>query len=332
MKILVTGGTGFLGKTLALRLLKLGYSVTVLGRNLTVGRELEEQGILFFQANLADSEKIINACAEQSIVFHCAALSAPWGRPKDFYNANVLGTRSITQGCLRHDVKRLIHVSSPSIYFDMTDRLNIKETDSFPALPVNHYAHTKRLAEEEVDQASAQGLPVVTIRPRALFGPGDQTILPRLIRANQRLGIPMIDNGHALIDLTYIDNAVDALLCCIDSPGNTLGKKYNITNGTPTHLSTVLQSLFQKLNLPFRPINIRYPIAYAIASLLEGLSCTVLMGKEPLFTRYTIGVLAKSQTFDISEARNELGYKPVIGIDEGLDLFADWWKAQVNGY
>jgi nucleoside-diphosphate-sugar epimerase len=332
MSVLVTGGTGFLGKKLSLKLLNMGYSVTILGRNLKIGQELENQGITFFQADLSNQEKLIKACTGQTVVFHCAALSAPWGKPKDFYTANVLGTRFITQGCLRHEVRRLIHVSSPSIYFDLTDRLNIKETDPLPALPVNHYAHTKRLAEEEVDKASAQGLPVVTIRPRALFGPGDQTILPRLIKANQKLGVPMINNGQALVDLTYIDNAVDAMLCCIDSPDSTLGKKYNISNGTPTDLNTLLQSLFQKLNLPLKPIHLRYPVAYGLASILEGISHTLLMGKEPLFTRYSIGVLAKSQTLDISAARNELGYKPIIGIDEGLDLFADWWKAKTNGH
>lgn len=349
MKVLVTGGTGFLGKRLALRLQRLGCRVTVLGRNATVGQELEAQGIAFLRVNITEPEAVIRACTDQEVVFHCAALSSPWGKAADFHRINVLGTRSVAEGCLRHGVNRLIYVSSPSIYFDGADRLQIKESDPLPETSVNAYTRTKRLAEDEVDWATAQGLPVITLRPRALFGPGDRTILPRLIRANQRFGVPLIDGGQAMIDLTYIDNAVDALMTCLyatipraagnitgaassGSAGNTAlltppwGCKYNISNGTPVRLKPLLQTLFRKLDVPFKPLPLRYPVADGIGATLEILSKTLLFGREPILTRYSVGVLAKSQTLDISAAQADLGYRPVIGIDEGLDLFADWWK------
>src|SRR5690606_3825206 len=114
------------------------------------------------------------------------ALSSPGGKYSDFYNSNVIGTRNIVEGSRRHQVGRLIYVSTPSLYFDYTDRWNLSESAPLPRKPVNAYAATKRRAEEEVEPAFAAGLPVITIRPRAIFGPGDQTILPRLLLANQK--------------------------------------------------------------------------------------------------------------------------------------------------
>ena len=328
MNVLVTGGTGFLGQHLALKLLQLGYTVSVMGRNKTIGCQLEEQGIRFIQADLADATNVIEACDGQVLVFHCGALSAPWGRKQDFYNTNVLGTRNVIQGCQKFGINRLVHVSSPSIYFDRQDRFNIDEDSPLPLKPINDYARTKQLAEVEIDHAFQKGLPVITIRPRAIFGPGDQTILPRLILANQRLGIPFINQGQALIDVTYVENVVDALLCCIDSPENTLGKKYNISNGTPITLIALMENLFQKLGQKLRPIPVSYTVAYGLATLLEVFSKTLLFGQEPLFTRYGIGVLAKSQTLNINRACEELGYYPRISIDEGLQHFAGWWRQQ----
>jgi nucleoside-diphosphate-sugar epimerase len=206
MNILVTGGTGFLGKHLALRLQSLGDNVTILGRNRKIGQQLEAEGFKFLSVDLKDKEATIAACRGQDYVFHCAALSSPWGKYRDFYNSNVLATRHIIQGCQESGVKRLIHVSTPSIYFNFCDRFNISEIDPLPKIPANAYAKTKLLAEQEIDSAYQQGLPVITIRPRSIVGVGDTAIFPRLLQASSRSGIPLINQGKACIDVTYVDN------------------------------------------------------------------------------------------------------------------------------
>ncbi|WP_044642924.1 NAD-dependent epimerase/dehydratase family protein [Risungbinella massiliensis] len=328
MRALVTGATGFLGKALSMRLQQLGWKVTATGRNRTIGKVLEEQGIMFRPSPLENRKEIIALCQEQDYVFHCGALSSPWGKYAQFYQANVIGTRNVIEGCIESQVKRLIHVSTPSIYFSFQDRLNVKETDPLPNKMVNHYASTKQLAELEVDQAFSQGLETITIRPRALFGPEDQTILPRLLKANEKKMVPLINNGRALIDLTYIENVVDALLLCVDAPKTSLGKKFNITNGEPVYLIEVLEKLFNKLQSPFYGKAISFGSAYRIAALLELLSKTILLGKEPTLTRYTVGVLGVSQTLDISAAKRELGYRPRVSIEEGVDHFVHWWRKQ----
>ncbi len=321
MKILVTGATGFLGKRSIFRLKELGHEVTALGRNTTIGRELAAENVKFIVRDLRDRDGIISDCKGQDCVFHCGALSSPWGREKDFYDINVLGTKNLISGCQIHNVGRLIHVSTSAVYFDYRDRLNIPEDMPFPT-PVNAYAKSKQLAELEIIKANRSGLPVITIRPRGIFGPGDTAILPRLMKANQRLGIPLIDGGNAQIDITYVDNVIDALLLCQQAPDRLLGRIFNITNGAPISVANLLAKLFANLNTPCQLRPISRQMADLMASLMETIANTILMGREPILTRYTVGLLAYSQTLDITAATQELGYQPRISIDEGLDLFA----------
>ena len=314
-----------MGQKLAVRLQMLGYEVSVLGRNPIKGEQMKAQGMQFLPVDLKDRAATVAACLGQDYIFHCAALSSPWGKYQEFYQANVIGTQNIIQGCASHPVRRLIHVSTPSVYFEFCDRLNIPETTPLPAQPVNAYAHTKRQAEEELNKAYQGGLPVISIRPRGIFGPGDSAIFPRLIRANQKLGIPLINQGKACIDMTYIDNVVDALILCQTAPNHLLGRTFNITNGEPTQLIDLLKQLFTKLDLPLKLKPISYRAADWTASAMELLAKTLGLGREPLLTRYTVGVLSFSQTLDITSAQTELGYKPKITLEEGLDIFAKDW-------
>lgn len=310
MKILITGGTGFLGSRVARRLALEGHSVTAAGSK---------------KMDLRNGDEVDNACRGQDIVIHCGALSAPWGREEAFYETNCLGTKHVIEGCFKHSVKRLIHISTPSLYFDFRDRFNINESEPLPR-PCNAYAHSKRLAEEEIDRAFQEGLEVITLRPRGIFGPGDTTIFPRLILANREKKLPLINEGKALLDLTYVDNVVDAILLAMQAPKSALGKKFNITNGEPWTALALIKCLLSHLNEPFYPKQVPYSVAYGAAWMMELYSKYFNDFKEPRFTRYSVGVIAKSQTLDIQAAKTELGYVPKVGIEEGIHQFVKWWK------
>ena len=326
MKVLVIGATGFLGQALARRLKELDIDVTATGRNLDVGEQLQREGILFIPSDLMDAISIRALCQGKDVVFHCAALAAPWGRYEDFYKANVIGTENVIKGCMAAHSQRLVYVSSPSIYFAFESRLNVAENDPLPARQINAYGKTKLLAEKAIDQAHAEGLPVITIRPRAIFGPGDTTILPRVMQALESGRMRIIGDGENFIDLTYIDNVVDALLLCAQSPTDTLGKKYNITNGEPIHLWSTLEELSHRLGYPAPKGKINTSMALFLANLVELSHWALSINREPLLTRYGVAVLANSTTLNIQAARQELGYKPRISIDEGLDKFVHWWQ------
>jgi nucleoside-diphosphate-sugar epimerase len=327
MKALITGATGFLGGALARRLHALGWDVTAQGRDPAALKALEAQGIRAVQANLEDAQAIVNACRDREIVFHSGALANDWGRPEVFYNANVLGTRNVIRGCQEHYVKRLVHVSTPSIYFRFVPRNNVKESDPLPP-PVTEYARTKRLAELEVDKAFAAGLPTVTIRPRAIFGPGDRTILPRLINRLQRGILRIIGDGQNLADMSYIENVVDALLLCADSPNYTLGKKYNITNGEPVRLWEMVEKLCQRLDLKYPTQRLPYPFVDKVAGVMEFVARLLPGQPEPPLTRYSVAMISLTTTLDITAAKNDLGYKPRVSNEAGFEKFVEWWKSK----
>lgn len=325
MKALVSGATGFLGGTLTRRLKNMNWDITALGRNTSKLDELEALGIKAEQVDLKDKDGLYNAFKDQEIVFHCAAFPSPWGNYEKFYQANVIGTRNVVQACEINKVKRLVHVSTPSIYFDYNSRINVKETDPLPE-PASNYAATKLLAEEEIDKAFANGLETITIRPRALFGPGDTVIFPRLIPRLQSGRLPILGDGENIVDLTYIDNVVDALLLCAESSSNTLGKKYNISNGEPVKIWKLVERICDELDLPHPKRRISYPVANAVATTLEMIYSLIPAQPEPPLTRISVSMLANNTTLDISAAKNELGYTPKISVDEGFALFIKWWK------
>ncbi|QVY59770.1 NAD-dependent epimerase/dehydratase family protein [Cytobacillus gottheilii] len=326
MKMVVTGATGFLGQKLAVRLAQLGHDVIGLGRNEQAGRNLQRSGIWFKQVELSNRQDVLDACQNADYVFHCGALSSPWGKYEDFYQANVMGTKHIIEACQMHGIKRLIHVSTPSIYFYYDERKNVKEDDVLPQSFVNEYAQTKFLAEKEVDEAFRNGLPVITIRPRAIFGPGDQAILPRLIRVCEKGALPKIGNEKVEVDVTYVENVVDALLLCMSSGNHTLGQKYNITNGVNVDLYGIVEKVMDQLGKPVRYKKISEKTAFTIAKGLEFVFKHFLRGREPVLTRYTVSVLSKSQTLNIEKAKAELGYQPRVSVEEGMLHFTEWWK------
>lgn len=326
MKAFVTGGTGFLGRRLCESLQEDGWHVTAFGRNEVCGLRLQEQGIRFYKGDLENKADVEAAMHGASHVFHCGALASPWGRYKNFYNSNVIATQNVVDACHQHDIARLTHVSTPSIYVAKNDQLGIKESDPLPRCPINHYAHTKLLAEGIVDAGSQNGLEAITIRPQAIFGPEDPNIFPRMIRACRRGYLPIIGSGNNLIDITYIDNVVDALKCCITAPKQALGQKYNITNGEPQGLYDLLKRIFDKIGMPLAPKHIQFTQAYQAAKWMERLFKTFMIGIEPPLTEYAVLAFGLSRTLSIDKAIHDLGYKPRVTVEEGLDRFARWWR------
>jgi nucleoside-diphosphate-sugar epimerase len=327
-KALVTGATGFLGQHTVRRLVKLGWEVYGQGRNPELGRRLEKEGAVFLRGDLRDAETADRACQGMDFVFHCAALSSPWGKYRDFYACNVEATGHIAEGCKRQGVGRLIHISTPSVYSSQRHRFGIRESDPLPGKPANAYAATKLMAERVVEQAAGHGLTAFMLRPRAIFGPMDNALFPRLLAANETKGVPLMNDGTARIDLTCVENVIDAMLLCCEAPHSASGRAYNITNGEPVMFRDLMTSLFSLLDIPLHTRRLPYAAAYAAAGMMEGVHRLLPFLGEPLLTRYSAAALGISQTLDISEAKEQLGYHPRVTLDEGLRNFAEWWREQ----
>jgi nucleoside-diphosphate-sugar epimerase len=327
MKILVTGASGFIGGRFARFALEQGLSVRVSGRRAEGVEHLVKRGAEFVQGDLADPELVQRLCAGVEAVVHCAGAVGVWGRYQSFYQANVTVTENVVEACLKQKVRRLIHLSSPSIYFDGRAHVDIKE-EQVPTRFSDHYGATKYLAEQKVFGAQEFGLEVLALRPRFVTGAGDTSIFPRLIEMQRKGRLAIIGNGLNKVDFTSMQNLNDALFSALLAAEPALGKAYNISNGAPLPLWDVVNYVLRQMQLPPVTRHMPYGLAYAAAMLNEGV-CKLLPGRpEPGLFRLGVAVMAKDFSLNIDRAREYLDYDPRVSVWTALDEFCQWWQAQ----
>lgn len=322
MRVIITGATGFLGRHLVNTFKSKGWSVIALGRNKEIGKSLLDNNVEFRAVELRALDQVMGVFEEVECVVHCAALSSSYGAESDFWEANVMATGNLVTASNAFNIRRFIYVSSTSVYFNFTDRLNINETDPVARRFANAYAKSKYAGEQMVlSQCNAE---IVIIRPRGIVGKGDNAIMPRIFRVAANGSFPLISGGCATLDITYVKNVCDALYLAAITDGIN-GEIFNISNDEPMPLKQLLDQVFNKAGLSVQYRSLPYAAIRLLAGLMEGMS-TLLSLKEPILTRYGVGLLAKSQTLDISKAKKRLGYHPVISIEEGLADYANWFK------
>lgn len=325
MKVIITGATGFVGRNLAERLHDDGLEIVATGRSHAIGDELQKLGIAFQGADILNRDRLSRAFSPADCVIHCAARSGPWGRYAEFYEANVTGTRNVIAFCKKFDIKKIIFISTPSVYFTNKDRYNVSESDPLPRKQTSHYARTKLVAEAELMSLQQEGHWVIAFRPRALYGPYDNTIIPRILRLAERKRMPVINNGQAMIDVTYSDNFTDAVRASLTSPEDVWNEVYNISNGDPISVHDWFAQVLSIFDRPFLPKNIPEPVAKTMAGIMEFIGHLPVVGKEPPMTRYSVGYMAKSMTMSIDKARQKLNYSPQVGNRQGFEKYAEWY-------
>jgi len=300
---------------------------------LATGRDLDRLAVIAgpatrtVAADLAVDplDRLVTGC---DAVIHCAALSTPWGTRDVFQRANVLATERLVQAARHQGVGRFVHFSSPSIYFRLADQFDIAESFAPPRRWINAYAQTKWQSEQCVADTRLDGMTRIILRPRAVFGEGDRAIFPRILALASRGWFPYIAEGRAVIDTTYVGNVADAAVAALRLPDARSAQVFNISNGEPMEVRALLGRLFDALGMTVRPVFLPRAAALALGTLAEALARVRPGQPEPRLSRYGVGVLGYSQTLDISRARELLGYRPRISVDEGIRRFGQWWATR----
>lgn len=329
MKILVTGGGGFLGQAICRQLRARGLDVSSFNRGLYPA--LDTIGVRQIPGDLADADAVGRAFEGHDAVFHNAAKAGAWGPYADYHRANVIGTNNVLAACRAHGIGKLIYTSTPSVTHRAThpveggNEANTPYGEHFKAA----YPITKLIAEKAVLAANDPGLATVALRPRLIWGPGDNQLLPRLVERARSGRLRFVGDGNNRIDTTFVENAAQAHLDAFDhlAPNAACaGKPYFISNGEPKPLREVVNALLRAAGASEVSGSIPFAIAYAAGAVMEGLWKLLPIAGEPPMTRFLAEQLATPHWYDISAARRDFGYMPKVRFEEGLELLAAAWS------
>lgn len=325
MKILVTGGGGFLGQALCRGLRARGYEVVSFNRGRYAA--LDAIGVRQVQGDLSLRDAVIAAAQGCDAVFHNAAKAGAWGSYRSYFDANVVGTEHLIEACRIHGVGRLVYTSTPSVTHRATHPVEggTAETVPYGEDLKAPYAATKLIAEKLVLAENDNTLATVALRPRLIWGVGDNQLLPRLIERAKTGRLRFVGDGNNRIDTTYVDNAAGAHFDAFDhlAPGaSCAGRAYFISNGEPRTVREIVNGLLRAAGAPPVDKTIPFGVAYAAGVICEGLWHVLPLKGEPPMTRFLAEQLSTTHWYDMEPARRDFGYVPRVTIDEGLARLA----------
>jgi len=323
VRVLVTGARGLFGAATARALAARGDEVTVLQRR-PAGLGLPE-----VLADIGDAGALRGATDGHDAVIHLAARVGVVGSEQAFVAANVDGTATLLAAARDAGVRRFVHVSTPSVAHGGEPLVGVPATPADPARAHGHYARTKAVAEQLAlaADAEADGPAVVAIRPHLVWGPGDEQLIGRIVARARAGRLALIDAGTALIDTTYLDNAVDALLAALDraEERDVRGRAFVVSNGQPRTVAELLARICRAAGLPGPRARVPLPVAWAGGAAAERVWERTGRSNDPPMTSFLAEQLATAHWFDQRETRRALDWRPRITLEEGFERLRAWY-------
>jgi nucleoside-diphosphate-sugar epimerase len=325
MKTLVTGATGMVGSHIVEKLHGDGQQVVALVRSGGDTRFLESLGIELRYGSITDPIAVYEAVKGMDRVCHAAALTEEWASPEESYEVNVEGTENLLEAAMARDVGRFFFVSSLAVLGFHSHYNTGMESDYVKC--GDPYIDTKMDAEKLVRRFSRFGLATTILRPGFMYGPHDRRFLKRILSHLENGTFRFIGDGKNKMNLNYAGNFADAVLLAAKTP-RSIGQVYNIANDDKSlDMETFIFKVADLWGYPRPHAHIPVIVARAVMSLMEG-SARLMKKKEPPYlTKTRFKFLSYNLEFDISKAREELGFENRVRIDEGLALTKQWMEA-----
>ncbi|GAA4981891.1 NAD-dependent epimerase/dehydratase family protein [Kineococcus glutinatus] len=306
-----------LGRLTAQALVARGDAVRVLQR-----RPSGIAGVEEVLGSVTDRAAVAAAVAGVDAVVHLAAKVSITGPEAEYVDVNVGGTGNVVDACRAAGVRRLVHVSSPSVAHGGSALVGVGAGTADPAGARGPYARTKAAAELLALAADSPELAVVAIRPHVVLGPGDTQLVERIADRARAGRLPLIDDGTALVDLTYVDNAVDALLAALDRADAAHGQALVVTNGEPRTVAEWFAAICEAAGVPGPRLRVPSGVAKVAGGVIERAWELLKLPDEPTMTRFLAEQLSTAHWFDQRRTREVLRWAPRVPIDEGLQRLA----------
>jgi nucleoside-diphosphate-sugar epimerase len=316
VRTFVTGGSGFLGRTLIATLRDRGATVRALTRSPAAQDAVRRLGAEPVPGDLDDVDALRCGAAGCDVVFHAAACLAEWGPDALFERVNVTGTANVLTAARAAGVPRVVHVSTEAVLAGRAPIVRADETAPAPDRPYGPYARTKLAAERRVVAASVPGFTTVVVRPRFIWGAGDTSLLPKIVAAAEARRFRWIDGGRYLTSTTHVQNACEALLLAAER-GHP-GAIYFATDGPPIEYRQFVTALLATRGVTPTSRSVPHGLARTIAMVSEGVWRTLRLPGTPPATRLAVAMLGREVTLDDSRARRELGYTGRVSVEAGL--------------
>jgi nucleoside-diphosphate-sugar epimerase len=320
MKILVTGGGGFLGSAVCRQLAGLGHAVIAYQRS--PADHLHDHGVLSRQGSITDYPNLLQASQGCDAVVHTAGKAGIWGKDEDFRAVNVTGTANVIRACREHGIRFLVHTSSPSIVHAGGDIEGADESLPLATHFSAPYPATKAEAERLVIKTSGGELMTTALRPHLIWGPGDPHILPRLLD-KAKGGSLALPAPEKIIDTVFVENAALAHVMALEeltASARCAGKAYFVTNNEPLPQGEIIGKLLAALGVDVKIRAVPAAVAKTAGALVEKAWRTLSLKGEPPVTRFSVEQLATAHWYDTSAATRDFGYRPTTSIAQGLEI------------
>jgi nucleoside-diphosphate-sugar epimerase len=309
-------------------LVERGHEVVSLQR--TRSDELAGLGVGQALGDIRDRAVVDAAALGCDAVVHLAAKVGVVGDWESYRSINVDGTSNVFGAATRHGVGRVVHVSSPSVAHGGEPIVGGAADAPVFGRRRAWYAESKAMAEVDALSRADDQLGVVAVRPHLVWGPGDTQLVGRIVERARSGRLALVGGGRALVDTTYIDNAVEAIVAALDtvSPGaQCSGRAYVISNGEPRMIAELVAGICRAAGVPFAPRTVSLPVGRTLGSVVERAWPLLRRDDEPPLTRFLAEQLGTAHWFDPRPAAHDLGWTPRVSIDEGLDRLAAWYAS-----
>ena len=327
MKVLVTGTGSLLLGGLASELLRRGDEVVCLQRR--PAAFMGHQNAHEVLADICNTDAVALAAKGCDAIIHGAARVGVVGSQKEFYDTNVLGTENILRAAEQQSISRLVFVSTPSVAHTGASLVGAPAGRAEIGRSRSYYAESKAIAERTVLNARNSQLAVVAIRPHLVWGPGDTQLVGRIVERAKSGRLAVVGTGNALVDSTYIDNAISAHIAALDALhiGSACdGKAYVVSNGEPRTVNELMRSMCESAGVPFEPRHLSLTLGIRLGALVERL-WPLMQSSEPPITRFIAEQLGTAHWFDQRVVHNDLKWAPSVTLDEGFKQLTQWFAS-----